>query len=305
MTRPERGLTVIELILAMTLLGGLVLALGSMAMRGAALEGETRTSLAEQQELATLLRRFSEDVRSALAVVGSPGPSRVTLQQPGQRYVTYRLDAGKLRRGLGASATQEPATWEDLVDSQRFEVSSGRFRFYAAEGVETSASAAMRRVDLVDLRLRSRHEAQERTLPELSAALRGQARSGTIEVVGPGGGDEIVMANSAAKKTEFALRNRSNQPITIRYFHFAWQLPLTSDPLKQFWIGSVKWMDHQKDVPGELPASVTIGSLSQVGVELHFDDTMPEPLLGTLSLYTPDDVLRERPYVVQLRIVRR
>lgn len=304
MRRAQRGLTLVELAIAMTLLGGLGLALGAMAIRGASLEREARLSLAAQQELSTLFRRFSSDVREA-AVVGTPTPTSVVLRHADQDHVTYRFAGQKLQRGVSSTATALPSSWEDLVDPQSFEVSNARFRFYSEAGVETAVTDAMRRVDLVELSLRGRQDGQERALPELSAALRGNPRSGTLEAVGNDGSDTIVMTNTPSKTVEFALRNRTDQPITVRYFQFAWSVSLESDPLKQFWIGPVKWMDHQKDAPGELPESVTIGAQAEVGVEIHFDDSMPDPLLGTLSLFAPDDVLRREPYLLSLRIVRR
>ncbi len=305
MRRAQRGLTLVELAIAMTLLGGLGLALGAMAIRGASLEREARLSLAAQQELSTLLRRFSSDVREAVAVVGAPGPAMVVLQHADQHHVTYRIAAGRLQRGDSSAASSVPSSWEDLVDPQTFEVSSGRFSFYSEAGVETAVADAMRRVDLVDVRLRARQGVSDQALQGISAALRGNPRSETLEVVAPDGGEDIVMDNSVGKMVTFALRNHSDQPTYVRYIQFAWNVPVTSNPIKQFWIGDVKWQDHQKDLPDDLGTSVPIAAFDQVQVVVQFDNSMPNPLLGTMALYSPDDVFFRNPYLVELRILRR
>lgn len=308
--RGDPGVTLVELAVAMAILALLALGIGTLGVRAFEANLQGRIALREQQEMAYALRHFSEDVRQSGRVVATDGltPSRrFVLEQPDGdlRYVTYQFADGRLQRGAAASADAAPASWQDVVVSEDFEVVGGSFAYFAMGGGAPDSLDAIRRIDLEGLRLKSREGARMREMPAISAVMRMAAQAaepaGALVVLG----GDILVANGSEKMIEFHLKNRTSNRIEVQYFAFDWGLPGSDEPIKQFWFGGVKWKDHKKDEAGELDHSVTIPAYGEVYVKIQFDNSMGAPFEGTMTLYADTDVERQYPYVVPLRVLPR
>ncbi len=298
----ERGLTLVELMLALSIVGMLVLLVGTLGVQTVTLSRESRIGLMAQQDMAFALSHFSEDVRKAAGIAKVPSSKEFALRQPkagGFQYVTYRFAARKLQRGISAMANAAPTDWADVVDSKAFEVLRGDFDYFDGEGLSAENRQLIRRIDLVQLQVASLTTKETREVPVISAYMREPAQSRVLN--GPAG--DVRMDNASNKMFDFTIENVSDEDISIKYFDFVWPAGVQDASLKHVTIDGTKWQNHKKNTMGELPKPVTIKAGETAVVDIWFNDKMTVPLRLTMSLYASADTEKQAPYVVPLLVL--
>ncbi len=305
--RHVRGMTLVELLVGLTIVGMLALLVGGVSVRGFNLSRENRTGMLNQQDMAFALRYFSEDVRRAIGIVNSPSGAEFVLKQPQDgtyRYVTYRFAGQKLERGVSASPTQAPAVWTDVIDAKAFRVLAGSFTYFTVEGTPTSARDAMRRIDLVQLRVQGVENADVREIPALSATMREAAQVRALEVAG--GEDGIRIHNASTKNPilNLTLRNTTDTALVVRHLDFAWSPRVPEERTKgkgtTFTFGRLSNAE-----PGELSENVLIppGGTIDLGISFQFLTEFALPANLAVVMHAPSPTGKGRPYVVNITVL--
>jgi prepilin-type N-terminal cleavage/methylation domain-containing protein len=160
MIRDERGFTVPELLVTMSLLAIVLGAFGTMLITSSKTSNRVEEQAALQGEVRASLDRLTTDFRQATttgsaAPVEAVGPTSFTFDSPDRatpfhlRRISYQLVNGQLQRSTTTSTntTGVPWAWPPTAGAWITEVgsitSSSPFTFYDSSGAPTTTPSAV------------------------------------------------------------------------------------------------------------------------------------------------------------------
>lgn len=327
--RARPGLTALDTLLAVALVSAVAVPLATVAVRSGPTRSANQEELIAQQSLASVLTRFSQDVRSSSGL-GDAGPSRFTLRQAAGgtfRYVTYQLTGGRLQRGESASAAGVPTSWEDLLDPALVRVSAGSFTYYAWANQSAESSKLFRRIAIAGFGLESARTGQKLNAPPISAVMRegANARSFILATAPefrahkeaahgdtPGGKDNDQDAASGnpnrldAMHVDLSLTNHSPHPARLAAFSGTWDegganalvsLGFKGGP-KGGW-GGGQAAYHSGGAPQALDGVVTLAPGQSF--QLHLKYKMATSVRAiALRFYEAEDTARRDPFFLDI-----
>lgn len=309
----QRGVTVLELMVAIGIFAILVVPLSALIYQSSMARKTSQDSLYSQQEGAVVLSRFTDDVRASTYMTSPLGQlSAVTMRQPTSlttsTYVTWRIDGGRFQRGESPSATTPPTAWKDVIDPQIFTVEAGRFAYYTLNNGMPTTNDEARRLELRALALHSQSTGATLTPPAVSAVMREPAQARMLAVTDDWRtwGDDQNWHE--AVWAEFPIKNQADRDLTFGAFAATWDdhraggyikaMDLAADDRSSWGNGQAKY--RSGDAPQELDRPLWLAAGQTATVKLHF---MTEARLEsfTMTLFEASDPAHAKPYVLKVK----
>lgn len=309
----ERGVTVLELMVAIGIFAIMVVPLGALVYKSQMARRDSQDSLYSQQDGAVVLLRFTEDVRASTHMTSLLSQaSAVTLRQPTSlttfTFVTWRIAEGKLQRGESATAATPPGTWQDVIDPAIFTVEDGRFAYYTLNNGVPKTNDEARRLELGQLRLKSKSTGSTQTPPAVSAVMRepATARALTPTADWTTWGDDQNWHHSV--HVAFSFENGSGKDLEIGAFAAAWDdhkaggyikaMDFSADNASSWGGGQAEY--RSGGAPEVLDRPLTIRAGTSATIKFHF---MAEREIEsfTMTLFEASDTTHSKPYVLKAK----
>ncbi|HEY9899026.1 MAG TPA: prepilin-type N-terminal cleavage/methylation domain-containing protein [Pantanalinema sp.] len=168
---PQRGLTLIEVIVSCLIVATLVGIVSMVGMNSFTLDRTQRGNDLNHFNFSRLTEAFYNDVHSSSALTSKSEKSIRLKKADGLGFVTYQIDPKAVKRGQSKADT-DPQQWEELTDSAMFAIASGSFAALKADGTTPATLQDVRRIDIKDLVATLNNNPQSKQLPLLTAFLR-------------------------------------------------------------------------------------------------------------------------------------
>lgn len=309
----ERGITVMELMIAMGIFAIMVVPLSALVYKSTMARQVSQDSLHSQQDGAVVLSRFTDDVRASTNMTSPLGQSAlVTMRRPTSlttfTFITWRLSDGKLQRGESAEAATPPGDWQDVIDPQIFRVDAGRFAYYTLDNGVPKTNDEARRLELGDLALHSKSTGATLQVPAVSAVMREPAQARSLAVTAPWTtwGDDQNWHH--AVHVEFPFKNMAGKDLQMGAFAATWDdhaaggyiksMDLAADNTSTWGGGQAEYRSGGTPETLDRPLSIAAGETATV--KFHF---MAGARLEsfTLTLFDAADTTHARPYVLKVK----
>lgn len=311
----ERGLTLLETLMALAVLVIIAVPLAGLVYKGNINRKGEQDRMFSQQATSVVLTQFTNDVRAASGLMGPISDAQaLKLRQPTATgtysYVSYRFADGKLQRGTSDSEDRGPTTWSNVIDPSIFTVQAGTFAYYTLGNLVATRAKDVRRIELRELVLKSVNS-QELLMPDaISASMREMSNARALRRNGPA---PSVVKDKGAVWVRTGAINLTNLPLTFGSFSAEWtDMSPDPSPLDTLdlmlsdqngkvttWRAGPGERYFPGDPPRPLPEQVTVQKGVEVSVNFKFRDTAVITGL-TLRFYDPADTTRSNPYVVPI-----
>lgn len=304
----QRGLTLVELLVGMTLLLLIAAPVASTLLKSMGVRSGQMKASTYQANVSALVSTFLKDVRSATALVSETTATGSFTLHSGTSptaYITYRFANDMLQRGTSPTLSPGPTSWKDMFDGSTFKL-SGSMAFLTTGGSVASDAMYANTIQIVNFKALDKSTRDVFSHPTISAMMGSSgSTSGILALRGTAG----ILGNNTVT---FSLKNVSARSVTISGYAVSWNDRSANSVLQQFkckgasgdgdaWKGSYDnyWADS---TPVDLDDNWTLSPSAGAGeriydFRLRFNNTNPSKKY-TVCFYGVNDAQRDHPFVL-------